>query len=152
MKNWHQRSFQRPGHFINMKEASLSDTVLHTRREGPQATAVRVLSMAIRRNGRKWFVRLHNFNSNSENYISPVDGIKTNLAKDVRAYRFKHAKRKSGKNGLTKRRQLKKSFFWFLKVTIYLWSSRYLKDLWTERSEKWGMRILKENSYRTALD
>ena len=40
--------------------------------------AVRVLSMAIRR--RKWFVRLHNFNSNSENYINPVDGIKTNLA------------------------------------------------------------------------
>ena len=36
--------------------------------------------MAIRRNGRKWFVRLHNFNSNSENYINPVDGIKTNLA------------------------------------------------------------------------
>ena len=41
---------------------------------------VRVLSVAIRRNGRKWFVRLHNFNSNSENYINPVDGIKTNLA------------------------------------------------------------------------
>ena len=36
--------------------------------------------MAIRRNGRKWFVRLHNFDSNSENYINPVDGIKTNLA------------------------------------------------------------------------
>ena len=36
--------------------------------------------MAIRRNGRKWFVRLHNVNSNSENYINPVDGIKTNLA------------------------------------------------------------------------
>ena len=35
--------------------------------------------MAIRRNGRKWFVRLHNFDSNSENYINPVDGIKTNL-------------------------------------------------------------------------
>ena len=29
---------------------------------------------------KKWFVRLHNFNSNSENYINPVDGIKTNLA------------------------------------------------------------------------
>ena len=40
--------------------------------------AVRVLSMAIWR--RKWFVRLHNFNSNSENYINPVDGMKTNLA------------------------------------------------------------------------
>ena len=39
-----------------------------------------ILSMAIRRNRRKWFVRLHNFNSNSENYINPVDGIKTNLA------------------------------------------------------------------------
>ena len=37
-------------------------------------------NMAIRRNGRKWFVRLHNFNSNSENYINPVDGIKTYLA------------------------------------------------------------------------
>ena len=37
-------------------------------------------SMAIRPNDRKWFFRLHNFNSNSDYYINPVDGIKTNLA------------------------------------------------------------------------
>ena len=35
--------------------------------------------MAIRPNDRKWFFRLHNFNSNSDYYINPVDGIKTNL-------------------------------------------------------------------------
>ena len=79
-----QRSFQRPGHFTNMNDASLSDTVYFIRGvKAHKPCAVRVLSilsMAIRRNGRKWFVRLHNFNSNSENYINPVDGIKTNLA------------------------------------------------------------------------
>ena len=50
-----------------------------TRREGPQGMRS-PSSMAIRPNDRKWFVRLHNFNSNSEYYINPVDGIKTNLA------------------------------------------------------------------------
>ena len=64
-----------------VNEVCLSDTILHTKREGPQTMrSSRVLSMAIRRNGRKWFVRLHNFNSNSENYINLVDRIKTNLA------------------------------------------------------------------------
>ena len=63
----------------NMNEASLSDTVLYTRREGPQGMHS-PSSMAIRPNDRKWFVRLHNSNSSSEYYINPVDGIKTNLA------------------------------------------------------------------------
>ena len=67
-----------------MNEASLSDTIYFIRgvkAHKPCADRVlSILSMAIRRNGRKWFVRLHNFNSNSENYINPVDGIKTNLA------------------------------------------------------------------------
>ena len=36
--------------------------------------------MAIRPNHRKWFFRLHNFNSISDYYTNPVDGIKTNLA------------------------------------------------------------------------
>ena len=66
-----------------MNEASLSDTICFIRgvkAHKPCADRVlSILSMAIRRNGRKWFVRLHNFNSNSENYINPVDGIKTNL-------------------------------------------------------------------------
>ena len=31
------KNFQHPGHFTNMNEASLSDPILHTRREGPQA-------------------------------------------------------------------------------------------------------------------
>ena len=62
-----------------MNEASLSDTIYFIRGvKAHKPCTVRVLSMAIRR--RKWFVRLHNFNSNSENYINPVDGIKTNLA------------------------------------------------------------------------
>ena len=103
--DWHQRSFQRPGHFTNMNEASLSDTILHTRREGPQAmrSPSSIISMAIRRNGtRKWFVRLNNFNSNSENYINPVDGIKTKLAPTSQSptcegRSLKHAKRKSGR-------------------------------------------------------
>ena len=66
-----------------MNEASLSDTILPYEVKAHKPCTVRVLSilsMSIRRNGRKWFVRLHNFNSNSENYINPVDGIKTNLA------------------------------------------------------------------------
>ena len=63
----------------NMNEASLSDTILYMRREGPQAMRS-PSSMAIRPNDRKLFVRLHNLNSNSEYYINPVDGIKTNLA------------------------------------------------------------------------
>ena len=148
-----------------MNEASLSDTIYFipgVKAHKPCAVRVlSILSMAIRRNGRKWFVRFHNFNSNSENYINPVDGIKTNLTPACQSptcegrsrvlARLKHAKKKSRKNGLTKRRRLKMSFFWFLKVTVYLWS-RYLKDLWTERSGKWGLRILKENSCRTALD
>ena len=51
----------------------------YTRREGPQVMCS-PSSMAIRPNDRKWFFRLHNFNSNSDYYINPVDGIKTNLA------------------------------------------------------------------------
>ena len=58
----------------NMNEASLSDTILYTRREGPQGMRS-PSSMAIRPNDRIWFVRLHNFNSNSEYYINLVDGI-----------------------------------------------------------------------------
>ena len=76
-----ERSFQRPGHFTNMNEASLSDTIYFIRGvTAHKPCAVRVLSMAIRRNGRKCFVRLHNLNSNLENYINRVDGIKTYLA------------------------------------------------------------------------
>ena len=62
-----------------MNEASLSDTILYTGREGPQGMRS-PSSMGTRPNDRKWFARLHNFNSNSEYYINPVDGIKTNLA------------------------------------------------------------------------
>ena len=51
----------------------------YTRREGPQVMCSPG-SMAIRPNDRKWFFRLHNFNSNSDYYINPVDGIKANLA------------------------------------------------------------------------
>ena len=71
----------------NMNEASLSDTILYMRREGPQAMRS-PSSMAIRPNDRKWFVRLHNFNSNSEYYINPVDGIKTNLAPSCQTATF----------------------------------------------------------------
>ena len=80
MKNGHQRLFQRPGHFTNMNEASLSDTILHTKREGPQPMCSPSSINGNLTKRQKWFVRLHNFNSNSENYINPVDGIKTNLA------------------------------------------------------------------------
>ena len=51
----------------------------YTRSEGPQVMCS-PSSMAIRPNDRKCFFRLHNFNSNSDYYINPVDGIKTNLA------------------------------------------------------------------------
>ena len=72
----------------NMNEASLSDTILYTRREGPQG--MRSPScMAIRPNDRIWFVRLHNFNSNSEYYINLVDGIKTNLVSSCQTLTFK---------------------------------------------------------------
>ena len=78
-KDIEEEVFRALGISQNMNEASLSDTILYMRREGPQAMRS-PSSMAIRPNDRKWFVRLHNFNSNSEYYISPVDGIKTNLA------------------------------------------------------------------------
>ena len=71
-----------------MNEASLSDTILYTRREGRQAMRS-PSSMAIQPNDRKWFVRLHNFNSNSEYYINPVDGIKTNLVSSSQTLTFK---------------------------------------------------------------
>ena len=78
-KDIEEEVFSALGISQNMNEASLSDTILYTRREGPQGMRS-PSSMAIRPNDRKWFVRLHNFNSNSEYYINPVDGIKTNLA------------------------------------------------------------------------
>ena len=71
----------------NMNEVSLSDTILYMRREGPQAMRS-PSSMAIRPNDRKLFVRLHNLNSNSEYYINPVDGIKTNLAPSCQTATF----------------------------------------------------------------
>ena len=70
-----------------MNEASLSDTILYMRREGPQAMRS-PSSMAFRPNDRKWFVRFHNFNSNSEYYINPVDGIKTNLVSSCQTLSF----------------------------------------------------------------
>ena len=72
----------------NMNEASLSDTILYTRREGPQGMRS-PSSMAIRPNDRIWFVRLHSFNSNSEYYINIVDGIKTNLVSSCQTLTFK---------------------------------------------------------------
>ena len=72
-----------------MNEASLSDTIkLYMRREGPKGMRS-ASSMAVRPNDRKWFVRLHNFNSNSEYYINPVDGIKTNLVSSCQTLTFK---------------------------------------------------------------
>ena len=58
------------------------------RREGPKGMRS-PSSMAVRPNDRKWFVRLHNFNSHSEYYISPVDGIKTNLVSSCQTLTFK---------------------------------------------------------------
>ena len=78
-KDIEEEVFSALGISQNMNEASLSDTILYMRREGPQAKRS-PSSMAIRPNDRKWFVHLHNFKSNSEYYINPVDGIKTNLA------------------------------------------------------------------------
>ena len=60
-------------------------------------------SMAIPPNDRKWFVRFHNFNTNSEYYINPENGIKTNLAPSCQTptfeepsrYQLKHVKEKS---------------------------------------------------------
>ena len=78
-KDIEEEVFSALGISQNMNEASLSDTILYTRREGPQGMRS-PSSMAIWPNDRKRFVRLHNFNSNSEYYINPVDGINTNLA------------------------------------------------------------------------
>ena len=78
-KDIEEEVFSALGISQNMNGASLSNTILCTSREGPQGMRS-PSSMAIRPNDRKWFVRLHNFNSNSEYYINPVDGIKTNLA------------------------------------------------------------------------
>ena len=59
MKNGHRREFfSAPGITQNMNEASLSDAILYTRREGLQATRSSKF-MAIRPNGGKWFVRLY---------------------------------------------------------------------------------------------
>ena len=79
--------FSAPGISQNMNEASLSDTILYTRCEGPQAMRSPI-SMAIRPKDRKWFVRLHNCNSNSEYYINPVDKIKTNVAPSCQTLTF----------------------------------------------------------------
>ena len=78
-KDIEEEVFSALGISQNMNEASLSNTILCTRREGPEGMRS-PSSMAIRPNDRKWFFRLHNFNSNSEYYINPVDGINTNLA------------------------------------------------------------------------
>ena len=86
-KDIEEEVFSALGISQNMNEASLSDTILYTTREGPQAMRS-PSSMAIRPNDRKWFVRLHNFNSNSEYYINPVDGIKTNLAPSCQTATF----------------------------------------------------------------
>ena len=87
-KDIEEEVFSALGISQNMNEASLNDTILYTTREGPQAMRS-PSSMAIRPNDRKWFVRLHNFNSNSEYYINPVDGIKTNLVSSCQTLTFK---------------------------------------------------------------
>ena len=47
----------------------------YMRREGPQVMCT-PSSMAIRPNDRKWFFRLHNFNSNSDYYLNSMDESK----------------------------------------------------------------------------
>ena len=59
-----------------MNEASLSDTILYTSREGPRGMGS-PSSLTISPNDRKWFVPLHNFNSNSEFISILCTGIKT---------------------------------------------------------------------------
>ena len=86
-KDIEEEVFSALGISQNMNGTSLSDTILYTKREGPQVMRS-PSSMAIRPNDRKWFVRLHNFNSNSEYYINPVDGIKTNLAPSCQTATF----------------------------------------------------------------
>ena len=73
--------FRALGNSQNMNEASLSDTTLHTRREGPQGMGS-PSSLTIRPNDIKWFVPIHNFNSNS-------DGIKTHLVSLCQTFTFK---------------------------------------------------------------
>ena len=65
-----------------MKLPSLSDTLVYTRSEGPQSTRS-PNSMVIRPNS-----SLHNFNSNSEYYISPEHEIKTNLVSSCQSPTF----------------------------------------------------------------
>ena len=77
-KDVEEEVFSALGISQNINEVSLINAILYTRREGPQGKR-RSGSMVIRPNDRNWFVRLNNFNSNSEYYINSMDGIKTTL-------------------------------------------------------------------------
>ena len=79
--------------------------------------------------GKKWFVHLHNFNSNSEYYINPVDGIKTNLVSSCQTLTFKE--RAIAVETQVVNSKWKWVFFWFLKIAK-TWS-KSLNGLWTER-------------------
>ena len=137
-----------------MNEASLSDTTDFIRGvKAHKPCAVRVLSMAIRRNGRKWFVRLHNFNSNSENYINPVDGIKTNLAPTCQSPTYEGRSRVQVE---TREKEIREEWinqktptqdeFLLVPESDLISVEQIFERSLNRKKHKWGLRILKENS------
>ena len=90
-KNGHRRrSFQRSAGYFTKHEWSFFEryyTLYETWRPTSHAQSEFYGNLA--KLGRKWFVHLHNFNSNSEYYINPVDGIKTNLVSSCQTLTFK---------------------------------------------------------------
>ena len=130
-----------------MNDASLSDTVYFIRGvKAHKPCAVRVLSilsMAIRRNGRKWFVRLHNFNSNSENYINPVDGIKTNLAPTGQS---PETREKEIQEERINQKTPTQNEFLLVPESDHISVEQIFERSFNRKKRKWGLRILKENS------
>ena len=104
--------------------------------------------MAIRRNGRKWFARLHNFNSNSENYTNSVDGIKTNLSPTGQSPTCEGRSRVQVE---TREKEIQEERInqktptqdGFLLVPE---SDHIFERSLNRKNRKWGLRILKENS------
>ena len=101
---------------------------------------------------------LHNFNSNLENYINPVDGIKTNLAPTCQSPTWEgrsHVQVETREKEIREERINQKTptqdEFLLVPESDHISVEQIFERSLNRKKRKWGLRILKENSYRKAL-
>ena len=86
---------------------------------------------------------MHNFNSNSENYINPVDGIKTNLAPTGQS---PETREKEIQEERINQKTPTQNEFLLVPESDHISVEQIFERSFNRKKRKWGLRILKENS------